>query len=693
MGLLLVCAALIWIMGIVAFLGQQRASNDKRAVQSSGSKASGSQLPCSAIFAHRHCCFVVLFNVVAPGGGATKHSLPGQQTPMHAHHSHRQDLMPPPAPEHRSSSHNDGVAVDAGGGDAGVDAPSEVGRGFGFNKLANLQREISQELHHFFKHDQHAEEEGEEEGEEPATEEQQNGNGAAPVAAPAAPPTFGFVNPAIVILTYSRRKYLLRTLDSLVIAPGVEKFTLYVSQDAGPKVPDLSDLPLKYSGSDLHLMRHPRTPLLSPDQSATAYLAQHYKWVLDRLFLAEHGRRHSHVVIMEDDMLVASDFLTLFSETAALLDSDPTLWCVSSWNDNGMTNLVADQRKLMRTDYFPGLGWMTNRNIWAELSPSFPLDQWDHHMRLDTVHKGRDCIIPEVARNHNIGKEGTNMGDRFYERYLAPVALATGPPVSFLRPELDDASVSATSADADSQVILAPGMEFLRSDAYERDLEARVKRAKVVGRSSDPGVLQRLKEAMATPARLPSSDPPATPEEEEWLVLYEHAHYPSLATALGLLPVPRSVHRGLSQIRLGAHVVFLADIKVAGPYYLSPEQRFERDPSLRPTRARQNEPCTTACARIRNPILPGVDGPPMRCSQSHFQFINHCSVLLEVSPDGCPRGCRGGVSGLDVPNYVDNPDKPELFGFCLTTEDESTCEAQHWSASRLCPCVDAPTPA
>jgi hypothetical protein len=83
----------------------------------------------------------------------------------------------------------------------------------------------------------------------------------------------------------------------------------------------------------------------------------------------------------------------------------------------------------------------------------------------------------------------------------------------------------------------------------------------------------------------------------------------------------------------------------------------------------------------------------MRCSQSHFQFINHCSVLLEVSPDGCPRGCRGGVSGLDVPNYVDNPDKPELFGFCLTTEDESTCEAQHWSASRLCPCVDAPTPA
>lgn len=31
--------------------------------------------------------------------------------------------------------------------------------------------------------------------------------------------------------------------------------------------------------------------------------------------------------------------------------------------------------------------------------------------------------------------------------------------------------------------------------------------------------------------------------------------------------------------------------------------------------------------------------------------------------------------------------KPELYGLCLTTEEESTCEAKHWSASRLCPCV------
>lgn len=178
-------------------------------------------------------------------------------------------------------------------------------------------------------------------------------------------------NPAVVVLTYKRRNYLLRTLDSLVACPGLKGFELYVSQDG--EVPDLGDLPSLYSATGLTLFRHPRLALLAPDQSATAYLAQHYKWVLDKLFLE---RGHSHVVVLEDDMLVSPDFLSLFSETAPLLDSDPSLLCVSSWNDNGMGNLVADNRRLMRTDYFPGLGWMTNRRVWTELSPIFPLDQW-----------------------------------------------------------------------------------------------------------------------------------------------------------------------------------------------------------------------------------------------------------------------------------------------------------------------------
>ena len=44
-------------------------------------------------------------------------------------------------------------------------------------------------------------------------------------------------------------------------------------------------------------------------QPGHAWLTQHYKWALDRAF---HERGHSHVIVVEDDMIFSPDFLTLF---------------------------------------------------------------------------------------------------------------------------------------------------------------------------------------------------------------------------------------------------------------------------------------------------------------------------------------------------------------------------------------------
>lgn len=67
-------------------------------------------------------------------------------------------------------------------------------------------------------------------------------------------------------------------------------------------------------------------------QPGHAWLAQHYKWGLDRAFLE---KSHSHVIILEDDMIFAADFLHYFEAMAVLLEADPSLYCISSWNDNG----------------------------------------------------------------------------------------------------------------------------------------------------------------------------------------------------------------------------------------------------------------------------------------------------------------------------------------------------------------------
>ena len=80
-------------------------------------------------------------------------------------------------------------------------------------------------------------------------------------------------------------------------------------------------------------------------QPGHAWLTQHYKWGLDRLF-TDGG--HSHAIIIEDDMLFSPDFLRMFQATAHLLDSDPSLWCISSWNDNGLKFFGWNATRLVR---------------------------------------------------------------------------------------------------------------------------------------------------------------------------------------------------------------------------------------------------------------------------------------------------------------------------------------------------------
>ena len=62
---------------------------------------------------------------------------------------------------------------------------------------------------------------------------------------------------------------------------------------------------------------------LGRNQPGHAWLAQHYKWAIDRIFLE---KKHSHLIIAEDDMLFSPDFVAYFKQTAVLLERDPSLW-------------------------------------------------------------------------------------------------------------------------------------------------------------------------------------------------------------------------------------------------------------------------------------------------------------------------------------------------------------------------------
>jgi alpha-1,3-mannosyl-glycoprotein beta-1,2-N-acetylglucosaminyltransferase len=57
-----------------------------------------------------------------------------------------------------------------------------------------------------------------------------------------------------------------------------------------------------------------------------------------------------------------------FEKTAPLLDRDSSLFCISSWNDNGYGDMDLDAGRLMRTGFFPGLGWILKMLTYADVS-------------------------------------------------------------------------------------------------------------------------------------------------------------------------------------------------------------------------------------------------------------------------------------------------------------------------------------
>lgn len=97
-------------------------------------------------------------------------------------------------------------------------------------------------------------------------------------------------------------------------------------------------------------------------------------------------------------MDISEDFYEYFCATRWLLDADPSLFCVSAWNDNGRASLIdlTAHQKLYRSDFFPGLGWLTTRfvcgpvsddylncrKLWKEFGPQWPDGFWDDWIRM-----------------------------------------------------------------------------------------------------------------------------------------------------------------------------------------------------------------------------------------------------------------------------------------------------------------------
>jgi len=181
--------------------------------------------------------------------------------------------------------------------------------------------------------------------------------------------------------------------------------------------PPVEDLLKNEFGDEVVTLRHYKTKQVEPYFA----IAQHYGWALTQIFTK---LSYKAVIIVEDDMEVAVDFFEYFMAVYPIMKADRSIYCASSWNDNGLEQFIRDPAQLYRSDFFPGLGWMMISELWDELGPKWPEKYWDEFMREPRIRKERVCIRPEISRNRNIGKKGVSTG-QFYETHIKRIVFNT----------------------------------------------------------------------------------------------------------------------------------------------------------------------------------------------------------------------------------------------------------------------------
>ena len=315
---------------------------------------------------------------------------------------------------------------------------------------------------------------------------------------------------ALVVLFYNRKKYLEKTMDSLLKAVPVENFPIFLSQDGDEEgMADFVREKYVEPGHAIHLQFH--RPQVHHERLASYYyIADHYQFALTKIF---DVLKYDTVVLVEDDMLVAPDFFTYFQAMAPVLHKDPSLMCVSAWNDNGMEGLISEDfaDELRRTSIFPGLGWMMTRHLWEELREKWPAAFWDDWLREANQTKGRDCVFPTVSRTKTIGEIGSSVG-QFYKKYLARIVL-------------NDRYV-------DWEDVSTKGLD---RDVYRQELLDHVAQATTV-----PGKKRDLRKAMKS-------------AEGDLRTFYTKLDFKSIADALGLMNdlkegIPRSSFEGIIRL-------------------------------------------------------------------------------------------------------------------------------------------------
>lgn len=146
-----------------------------------------------------------------------------------------------------------------------------------------------------------------------------------------------------VLLFACNRETVRRNLDQLLQYRSNERsetFPIVVSQDCAHAP---TRRVIESYGDKIHFIQQPDQsdiPLQGKQQKKfKGYykISRHYGWALNHTF---NVLNYDTVLVVEDDLDISPDFFEYFLALYPILKLDPTIYCISAWNDNGKEHLV-----------------------------------------------------------------------------------------------------------------------------------------------------------------------------------------------------------------------------------------------------------------------------------------------------------------------------------------------------------------
>ena len=251
----------------------------------------------------------------------------------------------------------------------------------------------------------------------------------------------------------------------------------------------------------------------------------------------KRGQDFERVIVLDHDLEFSPSVLTFFETAAGVLNQDLSLFAVSAWNELGLPHLAGAESRMTRDSYFSGVAWMMHQADWAALDGDWPSDDvlrehgWVHwandRAEAAGTHGGlapdvalrwsvegwddtkrRDVAIPEVSRVKRSGGGAYDPEEAPLQRYSERVVLATSQP---------DATAFGD-------------LSYMKEDAYEAALRAKIRNAKLL-----PGMSVPPMAATAVPTVL---------QKTAWVLAYEPKQYAAVAKRLQIPERPMGQFKG-----------------------------------------------------------------------------------------------------------------------------------------------------